>query len=124
MENQNKKGVRRLIFATGYSLEGFKAAFKNETAFRQEMALTAVMIPAGLWLGATSVERALLIASCLMVLIVELLNSAVEAVVDRVGLEHHLLSKQAKDMGSAAVLLSLVLTFIVWGLNAWERLIG
>ena len=124
MENQNKKGLRRLILATGYSLEGFKAAFKNEAAFRQEMALTAVMIPAGLWLGTTSVERALLIASCLMVLIVELLNSAVEAVVDRVGLEHHPLSKQAKDMGSAAVLLSLVLTFIVWGLIAWERLIG
>jgi diacylglycerol kinase (ATP) len=124
MGNQNKKGIRRLINATGYSVEGFKAAFKNEAAFRQEMALTAVMIPAGFWLGTTAVERGLLVASCLMVLITELLNSAVEAVVDRVGLEHHLLSKQAKDMGSAAVLLSLVMTMTVWGLIAWERFMG
>ncbi len=124
MGNQNKKGIRRLINATGYSVEGLKAAFKNEAAFRQEMALTAVMIPAGLWLGTTGVERGLLVASCLMVLITELLNSAVEAVVDRVGLEHHLLSKQAKDMGSAAVLLSLVMTMTVWGLIAWERFMG
>jgi diacylglycerol kinase (ATP) len=124
MGNQNKKGIRRLINATGYSVEGFKAAFKNEAAFRQELALTAVMIPAGFWIGTTAVERGLLVASCLMVLITELLNSAVEAVVDRVGLEHHLLSKQAKDMGSAAVLLSLVMTMTVWGLIAWERFMG
>ena len=124
MGNQNKTGIRRLIYATVYSMDGFKAAFKNEAAFRQEMALTAVMIPAGFWLGTTAAERGLLIASCLVVLITELLNSAVEAVVDRVGLEHHQLSKQAKDMGSAAVLLSLVMTITVWGLIAWERFMG
>ena len=124
MGNQNKKGIRRLINATGYSVEGFKAAFKNEAAFRQELALTAIMIPAGFWLGTTAVERGLLVASCLMVLITEMLNSALEAVVDRVGLEHHLLSKQAKDMGSAAVLLRLVMTMTVWGLIAWERFMG
>ena len=124
MGNQNKTGIRRLIYATRYSMDGFKAAFKNEAAFRQETALAAIMIPAGFWLGTTAAERGLLIASCLVVLITELLNSAVEAVVDRVGLEHHQLSKQAKDMGSAAVLISLFMAVIVWGLIAWERFVG
>jgi len=124
MGNQNKTGLRRLKYATVYSMDGFKAAFKNEAAFRQETALAAVMIPAGFWIGTTAAERGLLIVSCLVVLITELINSAVEAVVDRVGLEHHQLSKQAKDMGSAAVLISLVMTMIVWGVIAWERFMG
>ncbi len=124
MGNQKKKGIRRLISAAVYSLEGFKAAYKNEAAFRQETVLAAVMVPAGLWLGTTPAERGLLVATCLWVPVVELLNSSVEAVVDRVGLEHHPLSKRAKDMGSAAVLLSLLTTATVWGLIAWGRFSG
>ncbi len=114
-------GVRRIINATFFSLAGLKTAWRNEAAFRQECALCVVLVPLAFWLGQTAVERALLIGSCLLVLVVELLNSAVEAVVDRVGTDHHRLSGQAKDLGSAAVFVGLVLTAIVWALIAWAR---
>jgi diacylglycerol kinase (ATP) len=114
-------GIRRIINATFFSLAGLKAAWRNEAAFRQECGLCIVLIPLALWLGQTAVERALLIGSCLLVLIVELLNTAVEAVVDRVGTDHHRLSGQAKDLGSAAVFVGLLLTVVVWGLIAWAR---
>ena len=104
-----------------FSLAGLKTAWRNEAAFRQECALCIVMIPLAFWLGRTAVERALLMGSCLLVLVVELLNTAVEAVVDRVGTDHHQLSGQAKDLGSAAVFVSLLLTATVWGLIAWAR---
>jgi diacylglycerol kinase (ATP) len=113
-------GVARIVAATGFSIAGLRAAWR-EAAFRQEVLLTAVLLPAALWLGQTILQRALLIASCLLVLIVELLNSAIEAVVDRIGPERHVLSGRAKDMGSAAVLLALSITAIVWGAVAWER---
>ena len=116
MGDQGPKGIERIIKAFGYSLKGFQAAFRNEAAFRQEFALAVIMVPAGFWLGQTGVEKALLVGVVLMVLVVELLNSAVEAVVDRVGMEHHELAGRAKDIGSAAVLLSLVVVLIVWGL--------
>lgn len=109
-------GLKRLILATGYSLRGLKATFRTEAAFRQEVALAIVMIPLGLWLGKTAVERALLVASVLLVLLVELLNSGIEAVVDRIGLEMHELSGRAKDIGSAAVFVSLVNVGVVWGI--------
>lgn len=113
---KGKTGLRRLINATGYSVEGLKAAYQNEDAFRQEVLLAVVLIPLGLWLGADALSRALLMGSVLLVLIVELLNSAVEATVDRISLENHRLAKRAKDIGSAAVMLSLVNLAAVWGL--------
>jgi len=114
-------GLRHVYKATVYSFAGFAAAFRHESAFRQECTAAAFLIPAGLWLGQDGVERALLIGSCLLVLIVELLNSALEAVVDRVGTDHHPLSARAKDLGSAAVFTSLMLTLVVWTLIAWQR---
>jgi diacylglycerol kinase (ATP) len=114
-------GLRRIINATFFSLAGLKAAWRNEAAFRQECGLCIVLIPVALWLGQSAVERSLLIGSCLLVLIIELLNTAVEAVVDRVGTDHHRLSGQAKDLGSAAVFVGLILMAVVWGLIAWAR---
>jgi diacylglycerol kinase (ATP) len=108
------KGVRRLIDATGYSLAGLVAAFRHEEAFRLEVMAAVVLAPAGLWLGNSGVERVLLAGSVLLVLVVELLNSAVEAAVDRISLEHHDLAKRAKDYGSAAVMLSLGTAGAVW----------
>jgi diacylglycerol kinase (ATP) len=121
MGKPGNTGLRRVVNATVFSLAGLRAAWRDEAAFRQEVALCVVLVPTAVWLGQTAVERALLISSCLLVLIVELLNSGIEAVVDRVGSEHHRLSGQAKDLGSAAVLLSLLLVVVVWGLIAWAR---
>jgi len=112
---KGKTGIRRLINAFGYSLEGFKAAFKHEDAFRQEIFLALVLIPLAVYLGESRVEQALMIASVILVLIVELLNSAIEAAVDHTSTEHHALAKQAKDIGSAAVFLALAIVAVVWG---------
>ena len=109
-------GIKRIINAFGFSLLGLQAAFKNESAFRQELALCVILIPASFWLGQTAVERVLLIGALLLVLIIELINSAIEAIVDRIGSEHHELSGRAKDIGSAAVLISLINSTIIWGL--------
>lgn len=114
LANQEHKGLQRLINATGFSWKGFKAAYQNEEAFRQELFLCIAGVPLAFWLAETGVELALLIGSLLLILIVELLNSAVEAVVDRVGLEHHELSGRAKDIGSAAVFVSLVNAGVIW----------
>ncbi|MBF0429063.1 MAG: diacylglycerol kinase [Magnetococcales bacterium] len=114
-------GLTRLIHATAYSMAGLRAAWINEAAFRQELMLTVLLSPVGLWLGNGAVERALLIGSLLLVVAVELMNSAVEAVVDRIGPEHHPLAGRAKDMGSAAVLFSLLNVALVWGLILWDR---
>ena len=113
---KGKTGVRRLMNAFGYSLEGFKAAFKHEDAFRQELFLAIVLIPLAVYLGKTQIERALMRASVLVVLIVELLNSAIEAAVDHTSTEHHTLAKRAKDIGSAAVFFALTIVLSVWGL--------
>jgi len=114
MAGQGPQGIDRIIKAFGYSLLGFKAAYRHEAAFRQETWLAIIMVPAGLWLGQTPVEQVLLAGVVLMVLVVELLNSAIEAVVDRIGPEQHELAGRAKDIGSAAVFLSLVIVVIVW----------
>lgn len=111
---QKNTGLKRILLAGGYSVNGIRAAFRHEAAFRQELVLAAVFIPVAFWLDITAVERVILIAVTILVMITELMNSAVEAVVDRIGSEHHPLSGQAKDMGSAAVLLSLLLWAYVW----------
>jgi diacylglycerol kinase (ATP) len=116
--HKSKSGLVRIIRAFGYSLDGFATAIKHEHAFRQELILCMVLLPFAILLPLTPLERAVLIASLLIVLIVELLNSAIEAIVDRVSLENHALSKRAKDLGSAAVFLALVVVAIAWGLIA------
>ena len=114
--HKRKTGLRRAWNSLFYSIDGLKAAFAYEAAFRQEVVLAALLIPAALWLPASGLGKALMIASVLLVLIVELLNSAVEAAVDRISLEKHALAKRAKDVGSAAVLLALTNVVIVWAL--------
>ena len=114
-------GVQRIVHAAGYSMAGLSAAWRHESAFRQECALAALMLPAAWWLGRDWVETALLAGSVMAVLIVELLNSAVESVVDRVSAELHPLSKRAKDIGSAAVMLSLLTCGAVWCAALWQR---
>lgn len=116
MNKPGNTGIKRIFNAAGYSWAGLKAAFVHEAAFRQELALCVILIPAGLWLGQTGIERALLIGSLLLVLIVELLNSAIEAAIDRFGGEQHELSGRAKDIGSAAVFVALVNVIVIWGL--------
>jgi diacylglycerol kinase (ATP) len=106
--------LRRVINACGYSLSGLAAAARHEDAFRMELVMVALLTPLALWLGSTGVERALLIGCLILVLIVELLNSAIEATVDRISFENHRLAKRAKDIGSAAVMLSLVNAGVVW----------
>jgi diacylglycerol kinase (ATP) len=114
MAREKPRGLTRILRAAGASWKGLLGAYREEAAFRQELGLSVLVIPLGLWLGRTGVERALLVAPMLLVLIVELLNSAVEATVDRIGLERHVLAGLAKDIGSAAVLLSFVLLGVVW----------
>ena len=114
MQRKPNSGLRRLIRACGHSWSGFRLAFRAEAAFRQELALVAPLAVVALWLDVTAVERVLLLGSLLLVLIVELLNSAIEAVVDRIGSEIHPLSGQAKDIASAAVTLSLLLAAMTW----------
>ena len=116
-----RTGLSRLWDATRYSMAGLAAAWRTEAAFRQELAAAAVLLPLSLWLGENAIERLLLAGSVTLVLIVELLNTAVETAVDRVGEEMHPLSGQAKDLGSAAVFLSLLLTGVTWGTLLWER---
>jgi diacylglycerol kinase (ATP) len=114
-------GFTRLLRAFGYSFQGFRYTWQEEAAFRQEVALSLLVIPAGLYLGQSGVERALLVSPMLLILVVELLNSAVEAVVDRSGTERHPLAGMAKDMGSAAVMLSFALLGTVWLLILSDR---
>jgi diacylglycerol kinase (ATP) len=115
-------GIRRILHATRYSAQGFLHAWRHEAAFRQELVLILVLLPLAHWLGRNLLEVLLLVGTCFIVLIVELLNSAVEATVDRVGQEHHELSGRAKDLGSAAVFLSLLLMCVTWAAVAWLRL--
>jgi diacylglycerol kinase (ATP) len=113
-------GFTRMFRAFSASMKGLSGAFREEAAFRQELALAVLVIPLGLWLGRSGIERALLIAPMFLVLVVELINSAIEATVDRIGLERHTLSGLAKDIGSAAVLMCLLLLAVVWLLVLWR----
>jgi diacylglycerol kinase (ATP) len=119
---ENENIFRHIQNAVIYSWAGLKAAWDNEMAFRTETIVIAFLMPIGIWIGETAVQWALLIGSSMLVLITELLNSAVEKAVDRIGPEHHILSKQAKDLASAAAAVSMLTAVIVWGLVAYECL--
>jgi len=119
--HKGRTGFNRIVHAAGYSVDGLRAAYRGESAFRQEFWLAVVALPLAFWIGRDWVEVTLLTGSVVLVLIVELLNSAVEATVDRVSFELHDLSKRAKDFGSAAVMLSLLLAAGVWAAALWHR---
>jgi diacylglycerol kinase (ATP) len=121
MGNKNESLIGHIKNAFIYTFAGLKAAWKNELAFRGEAVVVTIMVPLGIWLGRSAVERALLIAFPLLVLLTELLNSALEAVVDRIGPERHELSKRAKDMGSAAAFIAMVTAALVWVIIACDR---
>ncbi|MFM7397200.1 MAG: diacylglycerol kinase [Gammaproteobacteria bacterium] len=114
-------GLVRLVNAFGNTWKGYVGAFREEAAFRQELALCVVLFPLGLWLGENGIERALLVGPIFIILIVELLNSGIEATVDRIGLERHQLSGLAKDLGSAAVFTSFAMLAVVWALVLLDR---
>ncbi|MDR0780465.1 MAG: diacylglycerol kinase [Pseudomonadales bacterium] len=116
MAKPGERGLRRICSAMGYSLQGLRSCWRNEAAFRQELLAAVVLLPLGLYLGESGAQKALLVGALMLVLIVEVLNSSIEAVVDRIGHEYHDLSGLAKDLGSAAVMLSLLNVALVWGL--------
>ena len=116
MQKRRSYGLKRLWRATGYSIEGLKAAWCNETAFRQEIFSVILLLPVALWLGVDMLERALLVFSLFLIIIAELINSALESAIDRIGLEKHELSGQAKNLGSAAVMISIFAAAVVWGM--------
>ena len=120
--HKGRTGIDRMIHAAGYSVAGLTMAYRGESAFRQEFWLAVLLLPSAFWVGRNWVEVALLIGSTLLVLIVELLNSGIEAAIDRVSFEWHDLSKRAKDLASAAVMLSLVLCAGIWLTALWQRL--
>jgi diacylglycerol kinase (ATP) len=115
------RGLKHITQAGAYSMKGLKAALAHEEAFRLELMALVVMVPLAVWLGEGAVEHALLIGCLLLVLIVELINSALEAVVDRIGVEHHELSGRAKDIGSAAVFVALMNVVVIWGVLLYEK---
>ena len=124
MAKPGATGVTRIINATGYSMKGLKSAWINEAAFRQELMLILLLMPLAFWVGDTLNQILLLITISWLVVIVEILNSAIEAVVDRIGTEHHELSGRAKDLGSAAVFIALALNGLVWGALVGRNLLG
>jgi diacylglycerol kinase (ATP) len=121
VDRYKPRGMTRLVRALASSLRGLRGAYREEAAFRQELAFAVIVIPLGLWLGHGATERVLLTAPVVLILIVELLNSAIEATVDRIGFERHALAGLAKDIGSAAVLMSFVLLAVVWLIVLYGR---
>ncbi len=117
---KGRTGLQRLLNATGYSLSGLRSAWHHEDAFRQEVLLAALMVPLALFIGPTGTGKAVMVFSVLLVMVVELLNSAIEATVDRISLENHRLAKRAKDIGSAAVMISLLNLAVIWLLVLWD----
>ena len=111
---KGKTGLKRLVNAFGYSIAGTLAAFKHEDAFRQEVILAAILTPVAIYYGETTIDQALMISSLFLIIIVELLNSSIEATVDRISIKHHKLAKRAKDIGSAAVFFSLINAALIW----------
>lgn len=121
MSKPGKTGIARIIAAFGYSMQGFSAAWRHEAAFRQELLLALILVPVAFWLAGNVIELIILIASVFWMLMAELINSAIEAVVDRIGPEQHVLAGRAKDIGSALVLTSLALLGLVWGILLFNR---
>ena len=115
MNKPAKKGMARIVAAFGYSIKGLKAAYKNEAAIRQELMAGVIIVPLAFFVAENGIELALLLGSAILVFLMELINSAIESVVDRIGAEHHELSGQAKDIGSALVLIAILLCFVTWG---------
>ena len=124
MPNEKVTGPARFYYATCYSFKGMRAAFIHEPAFRYELYAAAAMLPFSFWLAESALHFALLLASCVLVLMAELINTAIEAVVDRAGLEFNELAGRAKDLGSAAVFMTLIIAALVWGAAIWDRLIA
>jgi diacylglycerol kinase (ATP) len=122
--NSNTSGIRRIINAFHYTFAGFRAAWINEAAFREEIIIAIFVVPLGLWLGNSGTQRAILVGIYFLIPLAELLNSAIEAIVDRMGLERHELSGRAKDLGSAAVFLSICIALIVWMIIAYDRFLN
>ncbi len=122
--HKGRTGLDRIRHAAGYSLDGLVSAYRGESAFRQETWLAVILVPLAFWIGQTWIETALLAGSVVLVMIVELLNSAVEATVDRISFELHELAKRAKDFGSAAVFLSLAVTGAIWAAALWHRFVA
>lgn len=114
---KSKNGLERIVRALGYSIAGLKSAYEHEAAIRQEVWLMLILVPLGIYLGNNNIERILLVGVVFLVLIVELLNSSIEAAVDHTSIDHHALAARAKDIGSAAVMMSIMLFFLVWGLT-------
>jgi diacylglycerol kinase (ATP) len=121
MGKPQNTGIRRIALATRYSVRGIRAAWIHEAAFRQELLLAFALTPAAIWLGRSALEVSVLIGVCLLVLVIELLNSAVETTIDRIGPERHELSGRAKDVGSAAVFIALTIVVLVWASVLWDR---
>jgi diacylglycerol kinase (ATP) len=121
---KSKSGLRRVTSAIGYSIQGFRAAWHGEHAFRQELLLLVIAVVVALWLPVSPLQRLMLIGVFVLVLVVELMNSAIEATVDRISLDRHPLAKNAKDFGSAAVLLTVVLALATWAVIVWPVLFG
>ncbi|MEO8281440.1 MAG: diacylglycerol kinase [Ideonella sp.] len=119
--HKGRTGIDRVVHAAGYSIAGLRCAYRNESAFRQEIWLAVCLLPFAVWLGRSWIETALLAGSVMLVLIVELLNSAIEAAIDRVSFELHELSRRAKDLASAAVMLSLLTCSVIWAAALWNR---
>lgn len=115
------RGLKRLLKAVGYSVAGLKACWRHEEAFRQEVVLVSVLLPCVFWVGRDARDYAVLLATLFLVIITELVNSAIEALTDRIGTEHHELSGRAKDVASATVFLAVILLAVVWGMMAWAR---
>ncbi|MGB5590889.1 MAG: diacylglycerol kinase [Gammaproteobacteria bacterium] len=124
MAKPGHTGLKRIWLSFGYAREGLRTAWKHEAAFRQQAMLCVLLIPAAFWVGQSLPEQALLIAVCLLTLVIEAINSAIETIVDRIGPERHELSGRAKDLGSAAGLLGLLILTVVWGMVAWDRFFG
>ena len=122
--HKGRTGLDRVVRATGYSMDGLRAAYRHESAFRQELWLAVILLPLALWVGQSWMETVLLIGSVMLVLIVELLNSAVESAIDRISFDTHDLSKRAKDIGSAAVFLALLLCAGIWLAAVWHRFLA
>ncbi|GGX64350.1 diacylglycerol kinase [Saccharospirillum salsuginis] len=121
LRKQQATGLRRLINASRYSAQGLRSAFRHEAAFRQESWVLVVGVPCAFWVGTDLWQTALLIASLMLIMVVEMINSALESLVDRVGTDFHELSGRTKDMGSAAVLLSILVAVVLWGAALWQR---